>query len=78
MLTQRKMGLKEPISQQRILDCMKNTATVIFRILQITEKKQTDYMLRIWNNKIKSLQEKGFIQRANGKRNDHWEILISI
>ena len=33
---------------------------------------------RIIKRKMKSLQEKGFIQRANGKRNGHWEILISI
>lgn len=28
--------------------------------------------------KMKSLQEKGFIQKANGKCNCYWEILVSI
>ena len=44
--------------------------------VQLAEKMGvTDRTIK---RKMKSLQEKGFIQRANGKRNGHWEILISI
>lgn len=43
--------------------------------IQIAEKMGvTDRTIK---RKMKLLQEKGFIQRANGKRNGHWEILIS-
>ncbi len=44
--------------------------------VQLAEKMGvTDRTIK---RKMKSLQEKGFIKRANGKRNGHWEILISI
>ena len=44
--------------------------------VQLAEKMGvTDRTIK---RKMKSLQEKGLIQRANGKRNGHWEILISI
>lgn len=44
--------------------------------VQLAEKMGvTDRTIK---RKMKSLQEKGFIQRANGKRNGYWEILISI
>lgn len=42
--------------------------------VQLAEKMGvTDRTIK---QKMKSLQEKGFIQRANVKRNGHWEILI--
>lgn len=42
--------------------------------VQLAEKMGvTDRTIK---RKMKSLQEKGFIQRVNGKRNGHWEILI--
>ena len=41
--------------------------------VQLAEKMGvTDRTIK---RKMKSLQEKGFIQRANGKRNGHWEII---
>lgn len=44
--------------------------------IQLAEKMGvTDRTIK---RKMKSLQEKGYIQRANGKRNGHWEILINI
>lgn len=43
--------------------------------VQLAEKMGvTDRTIK---RKMKLLQEKGFIQRANGKRNGHWEILIN-
>lgn len=43
--------------------------------VQLAEKMGvTDRTIK---RKMKLLQEKGFIQRANGKRNGHWKILIS-
>lgn len=42
--------------------------------IQLAEKMGvTDRTIK---RKMKSLQEKGFIQRANGKGKGHWEILI--
>lgn len=44
--------------------------------VQLAEKMGvTDRTIK---RKMKSLQEKGFIQRVNGKRNGHWEILINL
>lgn len=44
--------------------------------VQLAEKMGvTDRTIK---RKMKSLQEKGFIKRANGKRNGHWEILINV
>lgn len=43
--------------------------------IQLSEKMGvTDRTIK---RKMKLLQEKGFIQRANGKRNGYWEILIN-
>ena len=44
--------------------------------IQLAEKMQvTDRTIK---RKMKSLQEKGFIQRIHGKRDGYWKILISI
>lgn len=44
--------------------------------VQLAEKMGvTDRTIK---RKMKLLQEKGFIQRANGKCNGHWEILINL
>lgn len=47
-------------------------------ITQIQLAEKMDVTDRTIKRKMKSLQEKGYIQRANGKRNGHWEILINI
>lgn len=44
--------------------------------IQLAEKMQvTDRTIK---RKMKSLQEKGFIQRINGKRNGYWKIMIDV
>lgn len=45
-------------------------------IAQVQLSEKIGVTDRTIKQKMKSLQEKGFIQRANGERNGHGEILI--